>query len=220
MLKNRNESGGGLNFYARLRDGSYVMAQSDTTVWNSETNSCTARLTLPMTESGITYYLATPDGTVCLASEYGHELCDLSDGTQLQVWCSVAAFSNLAEIAGHVSLDVYLPWMLTESNSDLGEPGAPQVKVWLVWNGARVAELQPENPQEYDGREWWYDLELCVSSDKLDPAPQTGDRIWLEYEVDFGNGLSAAGTGDESWSYTASGTWDMCVQAPTAVYVN
>ena len=206
VLKNRNEAGGGLSFYAQLQDGSYVMAEDGT--WNSETNSYTARLTLSMTESDIAYYLTTPDGTVCLASDYNHELCNLEDGTQLQVWCNMSTFSNRAGIGGWVHLDVNLPWMLSKDNHNLGEIGEPDVKVWLVYNGERKTQLMPE-PRHSFMDSWMYECNINVTNDKIDPAPKEGDRIWVEYEVSFSNGLSAVGTGDEAWTFTQSGTWDM-----------
>lgn len=216
VLKNKVEEDAPLSFYAQLGDGSYVTQTEG--AWDGATNSYTARLTLPMTEDGITYYLSTPDGTVCLASGYGHELCNLSDGTQLQVWCSMSCFSDQADIEGWANLSIHLPWMLTKSNSDLGEVGEPAVEIWLIYNGERMTGLVPENPQVFDGCEWCYDCNISVDSGKIKPTSAPGDQIWVEYEVDFGNGLSASGTGDETWTFTREGTWDMYGEASADLY--
>lgn len=217
VLKNRNESGGGLSFYAQLGDGSYVVGGENAGTWNSETNSYSARLTLSIEESDITYYLATPDGTVCLAADYGHELCNLYDGTHLQVWCNASAFSNREDIEGYFSLDIGLPWMLHKGNNDLGEIGEPEIQVWLVYNGVRQLRIESDQCQTPGDGMWWYEFTISVSNDQLDPAPKEGDQIWVEYEVSFDSGLSAKGMGEESWVFNRNGSWGILTRAELAV---
>ena len=205
VLKHRNENGGGLGFFAQLSDGSYIMAGEDSGTFNSVTNSYTAQLVLPMTESDLVYYLTTPEGIVCLAEDGSHDLCYLRDGTQIQVmFCDMFYTADAQGVRGEAELYFAPPWMATEQMG--GILSEPQVKMWLVYNGERMATLEPENAYPYDyALDRNYNCRFRVESDKI-PNLQEGDRIWLEYEISYGEGLAATGRGESGFVYQG-GNW-------------
>ena len=209
VLKNRADDLDSLNFYARLDDGSYTSC--DWEEWDGETCSYTARLTLPLTEDDLSYYLATMGGVVCLADD-NYELCYLQEGTSLQVWCST--FINCTTrngdkwlIDGWLDLQIDLPWLvLGQVEMDFGQPTA---QAWLVYNGERLEELELrlDKDMSFDDS-WFYHCDQYQTSSATIASAQPGDRIWVEYEVSFGNGLRAGGTGDEMLILDADGAWE------------
>lgn len=209
VLKNRADDLDSLNFYARLDDGSYTSC--DWEEWDGETCAYTARLTLPLTEGDLSYYLATMGGVVCLADD-NHELCYLQEGTSLQVWCSnVIDYTTWSGdkwlINGWLDLQIDLPWLvLGQVQTDFGQPTA---QAWLVYNGERLAELELRLDKDISCDDSWFYRcdEYRTDSDAIASA-QPGDQIWVEYEVSFANGLRAGGTGDEMLILGADGTWE------------
>ena len=208
VLKQAYDTGAGMRFYAQLEDGTYVEAEEQG-VWSVGTNSYTAQITLPNDADGITYFLTTPEGTVCLAKGYDHELCSLWDGTRFQVWSSLnGTFADM-----WMSLDITLPWMATKENCGLDFTQKPEIRVWLVVNDERVTQLECEAQNNDPGYSWWY--EYHISSKDLLPnyTPTVGDRITAEYEVVYGDNIVAADYTDEVLFYQGNNNWMMEVYA-------
>lgn len=208
VLKNRADDLDSLNFYARLDDGSYTSC--DWEEWDGEKSSYTARLTLPLTEGDLSYYLATMGGVVCLADD-NYELCYLQEGTSLQVWCSnVIDYTTWSGdkwlINGWLDLQIDLPWLvLGQVEMDFGQPTA---QAWLVYNGERLEELELRLDEGISCDDsWFYHSDQYQTDSDAIASAQPGDRLWVEYEVSFENGPRAGGHGDEMLIMEADGTW-------------
>lgn len=203
VLKHRNENGGGLSFYARLRDGSYVTAPEEAGTFDSITNSYTSRLTLPMDQDEVAYYLTTPEGIVCLAEDGDHALCSLAYGTQLQLyWADFFGGWSGANIEGQFELGFAAPWMWEKGLA--GELGEPEVTALLMYNGQPVRALELENRGEQGDMEWLFQGELYVNNDVLGGQLKTGDRVWVAYTAAFESGPALAGESDFTFRYAGT----------------
>ena len=204
VLKQSYDTGAGMRFYAQLEDGAYVEAEEQG-VWDIATNSFCAKIVLPIDASGVTYLLTTPEGTVCLAENYDHELCELSDGTRFQVW---ASFSGIYPDLW-MSLDVALPWMATKENSGLDFSLEPEVRVWLTVNGQRLVQLECEARNADPGSSRWYEYHISAKELLPNYQPAAGDRITAEYEVVYGDNVVAGDDADEILVYQGNNNWIM-----------
>ena len=103
-------------------------------------------------------------------------------------------------------MDLYVeePWLhIRDFDQPLGEP---EVTLWLMLNGERVMELELTKTLIDDHR-WEYMSYFHLSDDVL--LPQEGDKLWVEYEVVFAEGLSDSGKGDINEVLIYNGTtWD------------
>lgn len=185
VLKNGVEDAAQLRFYAECSD--QTIAEPVESQWDGENCIYTAKVQLPLTESSAAYYLATPDGTVCIAKNYEHTLTNLAETTQPLVELALFNTSDSRQVRFGASASVYVP---KEMEQALGQLEAPEVSMWLATEDERLSPL-PVRYEESSVQPFLYDMgvEGPVSSFE----PYQNETLFVEYEIIFRNGYKVTG---------------------------
>lgn len=199
VLKNGVEDASQLRFYAECSDK--TIAEPIESHWDGENYLYTAKVQVPLTESSAAYYLATPDGTVCIAKNYEHMLTNLAETTQPLVELTLFNMSDKRTIHFSVTASVYVP---KEMEHVLGQLEPPEVSMWLATKDERLSPL-PVRYEESSVQPFRYDMgvEGPVSSFE----PYKDETLFIEYEITFSNGYQVTGRCNQTLTMNSDGSW-------------
>lgn len=199
VLKNGVEDASQLRFYAECSDK--TIAEPTESQWDGENYLYTAKVQLPLTESSAAYYLATPDGTVCIAKNYEHNLTNLAETTQPSVELTLFNTSDSRRIRFSVSALVYVP---KEMEHVLGQLEPPEVSMWLATKDERLSPL-PVRYEESSVQPFMYDTSVEGPASSFEPYQN--ETLFMEYEITFSNGYKVTGRCNQTLTMGSDGSW-------------
>ncbi len=205
VLKHGVEDASQLRFYAEGTDKTITEAVEHQ--WDGENCIYTAKVQLPLTEANAVYYLTTPDGTVCIAGQNEHPVTNLAELTQPTVELSLTQTSDRKRVRLGAGASVYVPSGMEEVLT----LAPPQVSMWLATEQERLSPL-PVRFEESSTQPFLYDM--GVEGPVHSFAPYQNERLFVEYEITFGNGYQITGRSSQTWAMGPDGIWGYGEELP------